>query len=146
MAEYQTTEQTTTRRVNGHTYAPERMSVPELLSRFADETRALLLLEIKLTKSEVQEKINNAQRAITTLSTGGAVLYAGVLTLVLSAVAALWLIWPLWLSALVVGATVAVIGAIMMAAGRSRLKKESMELTHTKESLRENKQWMKSQM
>lgn len=137
--------ETATRRGNGY-HVSERKTFPDLLTRFTEETRTLLLLEIKLTKAEVAEKINNLQRAATAMSTGGAVLYAGLLTLCFAAVAALWQVVDLWLAALIIGVAVTAIGGIMLYSGKSRLKKHNMELTHTKQSLRENKQWMKTQM
>ena len=145
MDDYRTTiEKPVMTDTNGH--VASRLSFPDLLTRFAQETRSLLLLEVKLAKSKIGEKITLVERAVTTLSTGGAVLYAGILALVFAAVAGLWTVLDLWLSALIVGAVACVIGGIMIAIGKSRLKKEKMELTQTKLSLQEGKQWMKSQI
>lgn len=143
MTDYSTMTEEQVRTGNGHAVRP---GFAGLLGRFADETRTLLLLEVKLAKSELNEKIGRIERAASTLSTGAAVLYAGVLALTFSAIAALALIVDVWLSALIVGGTATILGAIMMAAGRARLKKENLEMTQTKKSLQEGKQWVKSQM
>lgn len=146
MADYQTTEHRVGRRGNGHVLRGERAQIPDLLSRFIEESRAMVLLEVKLAKKEMSEKISEVQRGTTSIATGALVLYAGLLGLMFAGIAALALIWPWWLSALVVGGAVAIIGAIMLAVGRSKFKKQNLDLTQTRESLREGKQWAKSQI
>jgi uncharacterized membrane-anchored protein YhcB (DUF1043 family) len=53
---------------------------------------------------------------------------------------------PLWLSALIVGVVVIVIGAIMIMSGRSSLQKMTVVPEQTVESMKENTEWAKEQV
>ena len=53
---------------------------------------------------------------------------------------------PLWLSALVVGAIVAVIGYVLVQRGLSALRHEDLAPRQTIESLKEDTQWAKEQV
>jgi len=132
-------------RTNGHRLR-ERISLTDMFSRLGEESRTLMLLELKLAKAEIVEKINVIQRASISMGAGSLILYAGFLTLVACACAALSLIWPVWLSTLVVGVVVCVIGGIMLAIGKSKISGENLQLRHTSQTLREEKQWVKSQV
>lgn len=132
-------------RTNGH-QVRERITLMEVFSRLGEESRTLMLLELKLAKAEIIEKLNVIQRAAISMATGGFILYAGFLTLIVCACAALSLIWPVWLSTLVVGVVVCVTGGIMLSMGKSKMSSENLELRHTSQTLREEKQWVKSQV
>ena len=88
------------------------------------------------------------------IASGGAVAYAGLLFLLLAATAGLFLgLWQamawyhaLWLSPLIVGAVVAIVGYAMIKKGKRTLKKQSMVPQKTVDSMRENKQWLKEEM
>ncbi len=124
----------------------DRITLMDMFSRLGEESRTLMLLELKLAKAEIVEKINVIQRAVISMAAGSLILYAGFLTLIACACAALSLIWPVWLSTLVVGIVVCVIGGVMLGVGKSRMSSENLELRHTSQTLREEKQWVKSQV
>jgi len=52
----------------------------------------------------------------------------------------------LWLSALIVGIVVIVVGAILIASGRSKLASMSVVPQKTVESMKENTEWAKEQV
>lgn len=121
-------------------------SIGELLGELSQETRDLVTQEIRLAKTEMSEKVSQVEKGIVSLSVGGAILYAGVLALVAAAVFGLGYFIPLWLSALIVGVVVAIIGYFMVSAGKEDLKLKNLKLTKTRQSLEEDKQWAKAQM
>ena len=147
MAEFETTtEHRVGRRGNGHVRTYERQQLGSLLSRLIEESRTMLLLEVKLAKKELSEKISDVQQGVTSIAVGGLVLYAGLLGLMFSGIAALAQVMDWWLSALIVGGTIAIIGGIMLFVGRNKFQKQNLKLRHTTETLQEGKQWAKSQV
>lgn len=104
------------------------------------ETSTLLREEVELAKAELSEKASHAGSGIASIATGGAVLFAGFLMLLFAASAGLARALPpehaAWLAPLIVGAVVALIGYIMLAAGRRRLRAGELKPTHTLTSLR----------
>lgn len=126
-------------------------SIPSLLSDFSHQLTTLVQKEVELAKSEVSEKISQVQSGATSLVLGGAVLFAGLLVLLQAAVYGLyeliesWAPGP-WLSPLVVGAVVLIIGLIMLQQGRKRLKPENItDFPKTTESLRRDKEFVEAQ-
>jgi hypothetical protein len=78
---------------------------------------------------------------------GGALAYAGLLTLMAALVMGLataGLAW--WAAALIVGMVVLIVGYISTQMGLSALKREQVTPTQTVDTLKENAQWAKGQM
>ncbi len=121
-------------------------TIGDLIMRLTYDLRHLLVQEIKLAKTEVSEKVTQVNRGIVSLAVGGLVLYAGFLGLMTAAIFGLALVMDLWAAALIVGLVVAIIGGIMLLVGRNRLHPDNLELKRTKESLREDKEWLKHKM
>lgn len=114
-----------------------------LVRRLADELTTLFTKELALLKVETTNSIREAQAGIGSMAAGGAVLYAGFLFLLVSAFLGLSLVMDGWLAALIVGGVVAIIGGIMLASGRSKLKAESFRPDHTQASLRKDQEMIK---
>lgn len=110
------------------------------------ETATLVQQEVALAKAEVNEKISQVAAGTASLASGGAVAYAGLLFLLLSAVLALNKIWDPWLSALVVGGVVLLIGLIMLGAGRSKLTAGNLAPQRTTHSLKRDKDMVKEKL
>jgi hypothetical protein len=72
--------------------------------------------------------------------------YAGLIALVIAAAIALGAIMPYWLSSLIVGLVVIVIGAILINSGRSSLTDLSLVPEQSVESLKEDARWAKEQV
>jgi len=117
-----------------------------LFSDLAAETTALLRKELELAKAEMSEKASQVTKGATSLAMGGAVAYAGLIFLLLSATLALANWVAPWLAALIVGGVVAIIGLIMLASGRSKLKASNLQPTRTIETIREDGRWAKAQV
>lgn len=120
-------------------------SLGGLISNLTGQLTTLLRKEIELAKVEMAQKASAAARDAILMAFGGALLYAGFLVLLATAVIgfAIWI--PLWLSALIVSVAVLCAGAIFLLVGKSRLQKKDIIPTQTIISLKENKQWIKRQ-
>lgn len=113
-----------------------------LIGLFSDlwrETSTLVREEAQLARAEISEKVTQVESAAVSLAVGGAILFAGVLVLLFAAVAGLAQVLPpdsaAWLSPLIVGMIVVVVGAIMLAKGRANLRASSLKPTRTANSL-----------
>src|SRR5690606_39324625 len=107
---------------------------------------------VELAKKETSEKVSTAIRNTSYLAIGGAILFAGFLFFLAAVTAAVGLALEAaglndavvaWLAPLIVGAVVMIIGAALLAKGRSTLKHMSVRPEKTVESMKENTQWLK---
>ena len=118
-------------------------SIAALFSNLANEVIVLVRKESELAKVEMREKSRQAMGAAASIAIAGAVLFSGFLVLLAAAVFGLNTVLPPattpWLSALIVGGVVTLVGLIMLQAGRSKLKQESLMPSRTLASLRRDK-------
>jgi len=126
------------RRMHGDGELQEH-STRSLFSELIAETTALIRAEIALARGEMLQHARSAQRGVTSMAAGAAVLNAGLLALVASAVLALRTELADWAAALVVGVIAAAIGAIMLAVGKRKAAGEGMKPERTLHSLTEMK-------
>ena len=95
----------------------------------------------------MSEKVSQVQTGAASLAIGGAVLYAGFLLLLAAAAAGLAQVLPegtgIWLGPLIVGAVVAIVGGILLANARKKLKAQSLTPRRTVESIRGHAQFAK---
>jgi len=121
-----------------------------LLSDLWRETTTLVHDEVELAKADITEKVTQAGRGVGAVATGGAVLFAGFLVLLGAAVGALMRVLPPdlapWLAPLIVGAVVAIIGAVMLSGGLKKLKAENLRPDRTLESLRRDRDLAKEHL
>ncbi|WP_119678969.1 phage holin family protein [Indioceanicola profundi] len=117
-----------------------------LFSELATETSALIRKEIELGKAELSEKAAQAGKGAASLAIGGAVAYTGVIFLLLALTFGLanWL--PLWASALIVGGLVLIVGLVMLASGRNKLKASNLAPNRTIETIKDDGRWAKAQV
>jgi hypothetical protein len=121
-------------------------SIGELLGELVKETATLVQQEITLAKTEMSQKISKIGADVGALAVGGAVLYAGLLTLIAAIVLLLALWMPAWVSALIVGLIVTGAGAFMLKKGLDGVKNTDPVPHQTIETLKEDQQWAKSQI
>ena len=114
-----------------------------LIRRLADEITTLFTKEIALLKVETTKAIHDAQSGVGSIAAGGAVLYAGFLFLLVSAFLGLSLVVEGWLAALIVGAVVAIIGAIMLSSGRKKLQASSFKPEYTQAAMQKDREMLK---
>ncbi|MCB8887959.1 phage holin family protein [Vreelandella malpeensis] len=126
-----------------HESTTQGSSVGTLLTTLTRELTGLVRNEAELAKAEVSEKTHQALTAIAAIAIAGAVIFAGFLVLLAAAVFLLNDLLPPemtpWLSAVIVGAVVALIGMIMLGTGLNRIKAQSLAPRRTLQSLKDDK-------
>jgi len=125
--------------------SPER-SLGDLFSDLTREIGTLVRQEIALARTEVGQTASKVGRDIGFLAVGGLVLYAGLLALLAAVIIILGTIGlPWWLSALIVGIIVALIGYLLIRRGLDALKKQNFAPQKTIDTLKEDVEWAKEQ-
>jgi len=118
----------------------------DLFSSLTEDLSTLIRKEVDLARTETTEKVTHATRSVVSIVAGGLIAYAGLIALIIAVIVGLSGFMPLWLSALIVGIVVIVIGAIMISSGRSSLANMSVMPEKTVESMKENTEWAKEQV
>ncbi len=124
----------------------EEPSLGELFASLARDTGNLVRQEVQLAKTEMTQKVTGLGRDAGMIGAGGAVAYAGLLTLIAALVLGLGEVIPLWLSALIVGLVVVAIGYFLIQRGRSGLSQADLTPRETIETLKEDTEWAKDQI
>jgi hypothetical protein len=115
----------------------------ELFSDLTEEIKRLVRDELALFKLEMTKKVSQVGKDIAFLAAGGAILYAGLLTVIASVVFLLGAVIPLWLSALIVGAIVIGTGYYLVKKGLTELKRTDFAPRETISTLKGDKEWVK---
>lgn len=126
-----------------HAGAQHNHSLAGLVKQLADDITSLFTKELALAKVEMSHSIHDAKAGAVSLLSGGSILYAGFLFLLLSGVLALGQVVELWMSALIVGAAVSVIGMIMVASGKKKMRASSFKPEHTLDAMEKDKRAMR---
>lgn len=125
----------------------EERSLGELFGDLARDTATLVSQEVALAKTEMTTKATRVGKDIGFLAVGGMIAYAGLLAIIAGVILLLaTYVMPLWVSALIVGLVVAVIGYVLVQRGLTALKSEDLTPRQTIESLKEDTQWAKEQV
>lgn len=125
----------------------DERSLGDLFAELAQETSTLVRQEVKLAETELSQKAVRVGQSVGSLVLGGAVLYAGVLTLIAAVIIVLGeLGLPWWLAALLVGVVAAGAGALLVARAYDALKRIDPVPHRTIESLKEDQSWAKEQV
>jgi putative superfamily III holin-X len=122
---------------------PEDRSVGELVGEVTKDISTLLRQEVELAKAEVREE---ASKVATASGMFGGAGVAGLLLAVFASLAlmfALGAVLPLGWAALIVAVLWAVVGLVLYALGRSRLRSVRAP-ERTVQTLKEDVQWAKS--
>ncbi len=123
----------------------EDRSLGELFGMLADQTKTLVNQEVALVKAEASEKAKTAGKGVGFLAAGGFVAYAGLLAVIAGIILLVGQWVPMWVSALIIGIIVALIGYLLVQKGLNSLKAENLKPRQTAGSLRENKEWLQEQ-
>lgn len=126
-------------------YAMER-PLGELFQELTEDARNLVSLEVALAKTELSEKVAQAGKSAGFMAGGGFIIYAGFLAIMLAVILGLSYFIPLWLSALIVGVVVALVGFVLLRKGMNDLKANSLAPQRTIQSLKEEKDWIQNQV
>ena len=122
-------------------------SLGELFAELSRETSELMRHEVALAKVELSQKAARVGKDVGFISMGGALAYAGLLTLVAALVLGLWQagLDP-WIAALIVGIVITIAGYVSTQKGLTALKREQVAPTQTIDTMKENAQWAKGQV
>lgn len=128
-------------------------SIADLFKDLRDESILLVRQEVALAKTEMSEKISRIVRNVGYVLAGMLVVFIGCV-LILQALTALLAVGlvdagllkeqAVWLAPLIVGAVVAIIGAIAAMKGIHTVKNESLKPEQTIDSINEDKKWIQN--
>lgn len=122
-------------------------SLGELFRQLTQDSAILIRQEVALAKAELRENMRNVGRSIAMIAVGGALAVIGMLALTAFLVVLLGdLIGNYWLGALIVGLLFAVIGGVLISTHLNRLRQTDLKPEQSIESLKENKQWLQSEI
>ncbi|NJM07704.1 phage holin family protein [Candidatus Gracilibacteria bacterium] len=129
---------------------PARSSEPSiaaLLGEVVADAQTLVRKEIELATAEVKVEINKARDGAISLGIGAAVAGIGGIFLLLMLVHGLveWFGLSFWLSYLIVGGILAIVGGIMLYMGLQRLKTVDPMPRETIDSVRKDVEWIREQ-
>jgi hypothetical protein len=128
------------------THKDER-SLGELFGDLARDMGVLVRQEVGLATTEITHSATTIAQHVAMLAVGGLVAYAGLLAILAALIIGLamaGLNW--WQAALLVGAVVAVVGALLIQRGLNALKHTDLAPHQTLTTLKEDTQWAKDQM
>ncbi len=120
---------------------PERMS--EMLGELAASSAALIRDEIDLARQEIKEGARQMKSGVVASVLGGIISLIALFVLVAAAVVGLGNLIGHGLSALVIGAFLAVTGGATLLLGIRRIRRTSLKPEQTIETLEEDKEWLK---
>lgn len=125
-----------------HNELPQSRSLGALFGELWRETSTLFRAETRLATAELGEKVAQIETAVMSIGIGAAVLIAAFIILLMAAVNGLALVLPaqyaVWLSPLIIGVVVAVIGIAVLAKGRNDLKARNLKPERTVQTLRDD--------
>jgi hypothetical protein len=122
----------------------DERSLGELFGDLTSSMSTLIRKEIDLARTEMTARATRLSRDAGLIGAGGALLYAALLGLLMTAGLVLfeWGV-PAWLAALMVTIVVAAIGAVFVGTGRANLKKADLAPRRTIESVKDDAEWAK---
>jgi uncharacterized membrane protein YqjE len=127
-----------------HTEQVEQTSVGELIGNISNDLSQLFRQEVELAKVELKQEASKAGKAAGML---GAAAFAGYLVVMLlsaALVAALSNVMDTGWAALIVAVIWAVVGGVLYANGRKKLKTVDPMPRRTVDTLKEDAQWLKN--
>jgi hypothetical protein len=124
----------------------DNRSLGELFSDLARETGTLVRQEVELAKTEMTQKATRVGKDVGFLAAGGAVAYAGFLSILAAIAIGLGQLGvPWWLATLLVGVVVAAVGAVLVQRGLNALRQENLAPQRTVTTIKEDVEWVKAQ-
>jgi hypothetical protein len=129
--------------------------VTGLVRELRDEAITLVRQEVELAKTEMSEKAARAARNSAYIGMGSFIAYAGALILLLAVVVGVYLglvaaglshATAGWLSPLIVGGLLAIVGYVFIQKGISTLKQETVVPERTVDSIKADKEWMEEKV
>ena len=135
---------TTPYRSEDRTEEVEQTSVGELIGNISNDLSQLFRQEVELAKAEVKQEATKAGKAAGMLGAAG---FAGYLTVVLLSFALVFALSnvmdPGW-AALIVAVLWGIVGAVLYANGRKKLKTVDPVPHRTVDTIKEDAKWLKN--
>lgn len=134
--------------------ASDTRSLGELFRELSLEGRTLVRQEVDLAKTELQEKASVFARNAASMAVGGALLLVALMAVGTAVIYGLIVLFDLflpfeiavWLGPLAFGAVVGLVGMSMIKKGKERMASEGLVPQRTLDTLREDKDWLKSKV
>ena len=132
----------------------QERSVAELFGQLSQDMTMLVRQEVQLARAEMSEKLSRLTANLVSVIAGGFVAYVGALAIVAALILALNDLAGIspWVSALIVGAVLAIAGYAMLRRGLGELKRVDLAPRRTVENIkddvqaiRNDVQWAKEQ-
>jgi putative copper export protein len=132
----------------------QERGVAELLGQLSQDMTMLVRQEVQLARAEMSDKLSRLTANLVSVVAGGFVAYVGALALVAALILALHNLANIspWVSALIVGAVLAIAGYAMLRRGLGELKRVDLAPRRTVENIkddvqaiRNDVQWAKEQ-
>jgi hypothetical protein len=131
----------------GATAGSTEPSLGDLFSNLTSNTQTLVKQELALAKTEITQSAKDMGMAIGKLIAAALILYAGLIVLLYAVVALLHKIaFSWWVSALLVGAAVMLIGLFLVLRAKAQLSGANLKPTATIESLKDDAAFAKGQV
>ena len=121
-------------------------SIAGLVRQLTREVPSLFTKELALAKAEITEALNTTKAATISMASGGIVLMAGFIMLLLSAVLGLSQVMAPWLAALIGGGVVCIVGLVMVSAGKKKLDPAAFKPERTINSMQKDKEAVKGKV
>jgi hypothetical protein len=121
-------------------------SIGELFGELATETSTLVRQEVKLATTEMSEKASFVAKKSAWVLVGALMGVVSLMTFAAAIVLLLGRVLPLWESAVIVAAAVAVLSYSVVRAGLTALRHMELRPTETIASMQENKRWVRKQL
>lgn len=119
--------------------ASQPQTLLDLLHRLTEQLSTLFRQEVKLAGAELSRSLTTLFLSLASVASGGAVLYAGFVLLLFAAVFGLANVIPLWLASASIGTAVAIVGCVLLAVGKRKLRASDLVPTHSPASLSRDK-------
>jgi Putative Actinobacterial Holin-X, holin superfamily III len=119
-------------------------SVGELIGNISNDLSQLFRKEVELAKAELRQEASKAGKAAGLLGGAGFAGYLAVVLLSFALVFALGNVMDLGWAALIVAVIWAIIGAVLYANGRKKLKNVDPVPRRTVDTIKEDAQWLKN--
>jgi hypothetical protein len=129
-----------------HDTDPREPGLAALLTRLFRESETLMLQQLALFRAEIGENAGRFAGALAVLLAGLLLCLLGALALVAALILLLGKIMPLWLSAGLTGAAVAVLGAGLVLYARRRLARASLVPRQSWQAVRETGEWLRDEL
>jgi hypothetical protein len=118
-------------------------SIGQLVANLSEDVQTLFRQEIELAKTEIREEAKGTAQAAGMFGAAGFAAYMVAVLGSLAAVFGLGSLLGLGWAALIVAGVWALIGLILFATGRMRLRKTSVKPERTIESVKEDAEWLR---